>query len=200
VQGTAVSALVLANGNRACILGFSAQWAAPTPEKPYRFGGAVRPAELAPSVTAALTAAARCLVVAVGLKGLNSIDFLVEGEDFWLLDVNPRPGATLDIFESSQTSLFARHVSACAGMLPEQVRTPESATAVAIVYAEEDIAVTVSRDWPPWTADRPITGSVVKAGHPLCTVVASAATAAHARRLVAERTERVLAWTRAKAA
>ena len=35
----------------------------------------------------------------------------------WLIEVNPRPGATLDVFESDEGALFARHVAACEGRL-----------------------------------------------------------------------------------
>lgn len=200
VPGDAVSALVLGNGTSGLVLGFSTQWAAPAAERPFRFGGAARPAELAPSIAARLAAAVRRLIAAVPLKGLNSIDFLVDGDDFWLLEINPRPGATLDIFEPPQGSLFAWHVCACAGMLPEHVQIPEAATAIAIVYAENDVAVTPGFDWPQWTADRPMAGTIVRAGDPLCTVFARAATAAEARRLVTERAERILQWTTPKAA
>ena len=46
VEGTPVSALVLADGHRALVLGFSLQWSSPAPGQPYRYGGAVQPAAL----------------------------------------------------------------------------------------------------------------------------------------------------------
>ena len=55
------------------------------------------------------------------LAGLNSVDFLVADDAVWLLEINPRPGATLDIFEPDGGSLFALHVQACGGVLPERV-------------------------------------------------------------------------------
>ena len=61
----------------------------------------------------------RCmrLARAIPLVGLNSADFLVDGDDFRLLEINPRPGATLDIFEPPKGSLFALHIAACEGEL-----------------------------------------------------------------------------------
>ena len=47
VRGRSVSALFLADGARSRTLGFSEQWAAPTPRQPFRYGGAVRPAGVA---------------------------------------------------------------------------------------------------------------------------------------------------------
>src|SRR6266852_3880795 len=50
VPGKPVSALLLANGVSAVVLGFSEQWACPTPRQPFRYGGAVRPADIAPGL------------------------------------------------------------------------------------------------------------------------------------------------------
>ena len=199
VPGTPVSAMILADGSHAAVLGFSTQWASPTPAQPYRFGGAVAPADIAPATADLLTDAVRRLVAAVPLVGLNSADFLVADDRFWLLEINPRPGATLDIFAPDDRSLFALHVDACRGVRAPELARPTRARASAIVYAEQDIRVG-ALDWPDWTADRPHAGSVVNAGEPLCTVLATAATPDEARRLVARRSETILSSTCARAA
>ncbi|MGA8650288.1 MAG: ATP-grasp domain-containing protein [Xanthobacteraceae bacterium] len=198
VSGTPISASFLADGERALVLGFSAQWSSPTPRQPYRYGGAVQPAPLAPSAADKLTAVVHRIVAATSLMGLNSADFLVDGERFWLLEINPRPGATLDIFETKEASLFAQHVEACSGRLAAASGCPADAKAAGIVYAEDDIASFSVPDWPDWTADRPVAGSAFKAGEPLCTVYGCGFAAAGARALAEERRETVLSWTRAR--
>jgi uncharacterized protein len=191
VGGAPVSALVLGDGRRAMVLGFSAQWAASIPRHPFRYGGAVRPADLSGEAMGAMTAAVERLNTIVPLTGLNSADFMVDGDQFHLLEINPRPGATFDLFEPEGASLFGLHVDACAGMLPAQAPRYEGAMAGAIVYAESDITAVPTLDWPDWTADRPVAGSHVKADQPLCSVFARAASAAEARQLVEERTAAV---------
>jgi predicted ATP-grasp superfamily ATP-dependent carboligase len=198
VPGKSISALFLAEGGRATVLGFSAQWSLPTPHQPYRYGGAVRPAALAPRTEPLLAAAVHRLVASTPLIGLNSADFLVDGERVWLLEINPRPGATLDIFEPPEGSLFALHMAACAGKLAAASCYPDGAKAAAIVYAEQDIASVPLLDWPDWTADRPPAESSIKAGEPLCTVYACSSTVAGATALTDERRKMVLAWTRAR--
>jgi uncharacterized protein len=193
VRGAPVSALVLAAGGRAMVLGFSAQWSAPLPERPFRYGGAVRPAALAPDMAVALTDAVQRLVSAVPLIGLNSADFLVDGDAFWLLEINPRPGATLDIFEPAETSLFALHMAATGGVLPTRPPILTGAAATAIAYAPRDIHPVPAMDWPEWTADRQTAGTTVKAGEPVCTVLARAPDADAARELVDQRTAAILA-------
>jgi len=124
---------------------------------------------------------------------LNSADFLVRGRDFDLLEINPRPGATLDIFEPDDGSLFAMHISACQGILPAARPSYEQARASAIIYADRNIPVFPVFDWPPWTADRPAAGTAVDKGDPLCTVYACAATATGAREHAAQRGAAILA-------
>jgi len=57
VDGHAVSALFVANGEKARVLGFSEQWTAPCKRSPWRYGGAVRPARLAAAAKEAMVAA-----------------------------------------------------------------------------------------------------------------------------------------------
>lgn len=191
VAGTPMSALLLGDGKRAMVLGFSEQWAAPTQRYPYRYGGAVRPAALdARARMAAETAIAR-LAARVPLVGLNSADFLVDGRDVHLLEINPRPGATFDLFEPDGGSLFALHVEAFNGRLPEQPPRLDGAMAGAIVYADRAIATVPAIVWPAWTADRPPAGGRIDVDEPVCSVFAHAPTADAAKRLLSERCEAV---------
>jgi uncharacterized protein len=196
VRGVPISLLFLADGARATAIGFSTQWVLATASRPYRYGGAVQPATLAPDTAALLTGAVDRLVAAASLVGLNSADFYIDGERFWLLDINPRPGATLDIFEPPEGSLFALHMAACAGNLTAAPRYPVGAKAAAIVYAEDDIPSIPAIDWPDWTADRPQPGITVKSGEPLCTVYAGDDIAAGAKALADERRRMIIRWMR----
>lgn len=191
--GVPVSVLFLADGRRAMALGLSTQWASPTAQRRFRYGGAARPATLAPGIADALVAALHRLMQTIPLIGLNSADFLVDGDEFRLLEINPRPGATLDVFEPAEGSLFGLHVAACEGKLTSTPPRFDGACAAAIVYAECDIAAAPAMQWPEWTADRPQPGTAIKAGEPLCTVKAAAATAAAAKTSVDERLAMVLA-------
>jgi len=195
VDGTPTSALFLADENRALVLGFSAQWSSPTPEQPFRYGGAVQPASLTHAAIEAMTETVQKLAAGLSLVGLNSADFLVDERGIQFLEVNPRPGATLDIFEPVDDSLFAMHIAACGGILPPKAPCFERARASAIVYAERDIAAFPTFDWPHWAADRPAIGSRIARGDPLCTVFARAAGATEARALAERRIAMILALT-----
>jgi predicted ATP-grasp superfamily ATP-dependent carboligase len=197
VPGAPVSVLFVADGRRACVLGFSSQWASPTSRQPYRYGGAIRPAMLGDKMSGLLEDIVHKIARAIPLVGLCSADFLVDGDDFRLLEVNPRPGATLDIFEAPQISLFALHMAACEGELAAQVPRLAGSSATAIAYGKHDMRV-AAFDWPEWTADRPHAGTVVGQGEPLCTVHAAGPNYAATRALIDQRLETILARTHAR--
>ena len=119
---------------------------------------------------------------------------MVDGDDFWILEINPRPGGTLDIFEPDGGSLFSLHMAACTGDLIAKIPRLDGAKASAIFYAERDVIAPARFQWPDWSADRPNAGIAIKAGEPLCTVHASAGTAMEAQALVKERLSLVHTW------
>nr|WP_294523983.1 ATP-grasp domain-containing protein [uncultured Rhodopila sp.] len=193
VAGQPISAAFLAAGGRCRVLGLSRQWADPAPRRPFRYGGSSRPAPLSAARAADISGAVERLVSHTGLCGLNSADFLVREDGFDLLEVNPRPGATLDIFADSEGALFRMHLDACAGVLPDAIPRWPQAAAAAFVYAPAGITLPAIFPWPHWTADRQAPGSFVPRGAPLCTVLAEAPDAAAAERLVRLRAADILA-------
>jgi uncharacterized protein len=194
VPGRPVSALFIADGEQVCVLGFSEQWTAPTPRSPWRYGGAVQPAELPNDVKYQMVVTVERVAAVFGVKGLGSADFMVNDRDALLLEINPRPGATLDIFESDALPLLRLHLDAVVERrLPSAALKLPDAIASAIVYARKAITVPKGMDWPDWTADRPKCGERIDKNRPICTVGAHAKTATGAKRLVEERISIILA-------
>ncbi|MEW6437488.1 MAG: ATP-grasp domain-containing protein [Pseudomonadota bacterium] len=191
VAGAPVSVLLLADGGTAQILGASSQWTAKSSAMsstlPFRFGGAVRPALCAEAQLARLADAARTIAQALGLVGLNSVDFLADTDAYHLLEINPRPGATLDIFADAEGALFAAHLAACRGHLPDRPLVFTKAAATVIAYAPCDLPSMPALTWPDWCKDQQRPGTVLRAGDPVCTIAAEAETAGAARALIRER-------------
>lgn len=191
LEGTPISALFLADGSRAMLLGISRQWTDPTPAHPYRYGGAVRPAPVPEPRREEIAGIVVRLTQATGLVGLNSADFMLGAGGLHLLEINPRPGATLDVFDDSQARLFALHLDACRGRLPDDPPRLSGAAAAAVVYAPCALRVPEGMAWPDWAADRQRPGRV-RASAPLCTVLAEAADATAAESLVRQRRTAIL--------
>jgi len=192
-EGIAVSALFVANGERARVLGFSEQWTAPTKRSPWRYGGAAQPASLSAAVKGKIAEAVERLAAAFRIRGLASADFLLGETGPLLLEINPRPGATLDIFDSETTPLLELHLDAVlAGKLPRLGLKLGGGMASAIVYAPEALVVPSGMTWPAWAADRPKPGDRIDKSRPICTVWARATTSARAKRLAEERIVNIL--------
>lgn len=187
IQGVPVSLLFAADGMNASEIGFNQQWLAPTALMPYRYGGAVSHAELPQAVKQQLLTAARKLTSAVGLRGLNSIDGIMQGERLWVLELNPRLTATFDLYLAERGQLFELHMQAAAGSLANWPQLSDKARAHYIVYAPENISLPEDFDWPAWAADIPAGAALIKAGEPVCTVIAEADSADQAVTLMAER-------------
>jgi uncharacterized protein len=193
VAGEAVSAAFLAAGGACRVLGLTRQWTDPDTHRPFRYGGACWPAPITSARAAEIGDAVGRLVSWTDLCGLNSADFLVREDGFDLLEVNPRPGATLDVF--ADRGLFRWHLEACQGSLPDADAAAvwQGGAAAATVYVRNGVCLPAAFAWPAWTADRQPSGEFVPAGAPLCTVLADAADAAAAEHLVRRRAAEILA-------
>jgi predicted ATP-grasp superfamily ATP-dependent carboligase len=185
VPGRAHALNFLADGRTIRILAVTEQWCAPTPIRPFRYAGALirsaaEPPALPEDLVAAIADAAARIVTATGLRGLASADVLVDGSDWWLMEINPRPGATLDILDRRAVPLLEAHSAACLGAMPELGAPPVGAAAAQICYADRELAPVPDHDWPDCVRDRPRPGSVVRRDAPLCTVLAEGADRAEA--------------------
>ncbi len=181
VPGHPYAMLFLADGRNAVEIGVHTQILAPTSIMPFRYGGAVSQATLPASVRAGMLRAAQALTRAFGLRGLNSLDCMVEGDAWWVLEINPRLSASFGLYDiaADGARLFEAHMRACAGHLSWQSE-PEPARAHLIYYADKDLTVPPRMAWPDWVFDVPPAGAVVKRGDPLCSIVAAGGTAEEA--------------------
>lgn len=174
LDGIPHSVLAVASGGRMQMIGISRQWTVGSGPRPYRYGGAAGPVEVAADVAASMQAAAEKLCAELKLAGLVSFDFLLAGETPYLLEINPRPGATLDVFDDERGSLFRAHLAAAMGQTP-QVNVSMDVRAAAILYADPGSLDIGDEPLPPWTADRPAPGTHIPRYRPIATVYGSGA-------------------------
>lgn len=183
IRGQSVSALFLADGNRAHIVGFSRQWTSPARGAPYRYGGAVRLRRFDRNDAEKIGGWLSGLTLRAGLMGLCSADFIRGDGGYHLVEINPRPGATLDIFDSAETPLLRAHIDACRGK-PFRVPRFDDCMAALITYASRPVERFPKIAWPDWTADRQPAGTTLAAGDPICTVFARGTSAGATQRMV----------------
>ncbi len=172
-------------------LGFTSQWVAPMPRRPFRFGGLAGPVTLDADAEARMIDVCVALVPRLQLVGLVSFDFLLVDGEPHLLEINPRPGISLDVLDDADGSLFNAHVEACRDPASREplplAPPPEGVRALAYLYADDGPLTVPALDWPEWTSDRPADGALIPHHAPLATVHAAASTAFAARELVLNR-------------
>jgi predicted ATP-grasp superfamily ATP-dependent carboligase len=126
--GTPMSALFVAARGHAMIVGFAEQLTVAVGECPYVYAGAIGPIEIAPELAEQLAGVVEAIVARTNLVGLNSMDFLLDGAAFQVLEINPRPSATMALYEAAEAvtwphGLLGAHIEACLhGVLPHDPR------------------------------------------------------------------------------
>lgn len=184
ISGTPVSLLFAANGSQAREIGFNLLWMSPVAGMPYRYGGAASHARLPREAEQQLMQIAQQITNAVGLRGINSLDAVVEDGEVYVLEVNPRLSATFDLYQPEQASganLFSLHLQASAGDIDHWPELSSQAKSHHVAYAPYALKLPSAFAWPEWVGDIPAPGSVIATGHPVCTVLAEGKTTEAAR-------------------
>lgn len=186
IEGTLASVSFVADGHRAVLLGL-AQGLAGDPAFGaigHRYCGSLHPLRVEAHVLERLDDVAQGATKAFGLVGANGIDFVVRDGEAFVLEVNPRPSASMELLErAGRGSVFEAHVAACDGRLPSPPSLepgPHGVLGKAVLWAR---SATVVGDTHGWLRrddirDIPFPGERIGTGHPVCTVFARGADAA----------------------
>jgi predicted ATP-grasp superfamily ATP-dependent carboligase len=109
------------------------------------------------------------LVAAFGLRGPFGVDFIWDGERAWVVEVNPRPTASLELFNGVEA--FDAHLR---GELP-RVEARPLYTGKAVLFATENVTIGDSERWLELgVRDVPHPGERIAAGRPICTLLTTA--------------------------
>lgn len=200
--GVPMSALFIADANGVRIVGINRQWIGSRPDLPYVFEGAAGPVELPPQMTQRLHDAVHAIARESQLVGLNSIDFLFDAPECLILEVNPRPSASMTLYDDAYPlGLMHAHLQACQGAtpLPLPQRNAQTDTVSCrgfrVVFSETsqhvDASLTAALLRTGWCHDIPVPGIRIGAREPLCTLSASGQSIAAADALLQERCQHI---------
>ncbi|MEJ8850617.1 ATP-grasp domain-containing protein [Variovorax rhizosphaerae] len=203
VPGSPMSATFIANGSDAEVLGFNHMIVRPMGGRPFVFCGAVGPVTLPAELASRIRTAVRALAGAFSLRGLGSLDFMLDGDAANVLEVNARPSLSMGLYRrvrrlSATPGMVAAHVRACLhGELPQwPSRTgnvPVQGTE--IVYARRALSLDESAArrlaTHPDCHDLPSAPTQFEAGEPLCSVSASGSNADEVCAMLRRRREAV---------
>jgi len=177
-RGVPMSATYVANGRDAVLLGFNAQTVRRAGERPYLFCGVVGPLPVSDAVQREVTAITRLLAAVFRLRGLGSLDFLLDGDTVEVLELNPRPPASLALYlRVGACGPVRAHLRACGhDELPPAPARVDGVRGTEIVFARQalriDDAMAEQIARREGARDLPCAGTQVAAGDPLCSFVA----------------------------
>lgn len=196
--GEPMSATFIANGRDAVVLGCNEQIVRPLGDWRFLYSGVIGPVPLPDAVRGEAERIVRALTARFELRGLGSLDFLLDGERLEVLELNPRPPASLALYPRvGAEGPIAAHLRACGGDgLPALERRPATVRGTEIVFArgrmrldERQVAWLAGQ---PDAHDLPHAGYTWSAGEPVCSIVAEGASAPAVREQLAQRRDALL--------
>ena len=168
--GTQHSVLFLADGKNAQVIGFNTQWTIDLGEgQEFIFSGIINSCNLLDEHKERITAWLDELVCEFRLKGMNSLDFIQADEMVFVLEINPRPSASMQLYDAD---LIIWHIKASQGQLTDYALSNKGYTGYQIVYAQQDVMISDAFKWPDGCMDLPEFGVTCRTGQPVCSIIA----------------------------
>lgn len=174
VDGLPCSAVAVGDGRDAVVLGLTEQLLRP---RSYAWAGNATPARLPPVELVALGeqlgAVSREVVKRFGVRGAFGVDAVWDGRHAWVLEVNPRPTASLELFGPGSLAL---HVRGARGLTLSGTLPTACARVKLVLFADRDLRAPELDWWPAsLVRDIPRPGEAIARGQPVCTLVSQTA-------------------------
>ena len=190
IDGRSLSATFLTHPNQTHLLGVTKQLLgeAAFNAKGFQYCGSIGPLVLSTSLQQHLLELGSFLQREYKLRGLIGVDFVLQDNRVWVIEINPRYTASMELLESAMgRSLIQLHLDSFSDTCPDLGGRPLSNQTFgkAILFASEEVTIppTLSSHWEQCLnstggdcADLPLIGSTIARGHPLFTVFAQGET------------------------
>jgi uncharacterized protein len=196
VEGRSCSGLFVGHDSGCVFLGVTVQLIGPpwVHAAPFHYAGSVGPIPLSSASSQQFRVIGDLLTHRFGLRGIFGVDCILQDEVPWVIEVNPRYTASVEVWEYAfKSSALALHRLAFEGLndvagqrLQGMKLSTPSKTVVgkAILYARETVTIPTPTPWstvetvdpagfdPPAFADLPSAGDQIERGHPILTFFA----------------------------
>lgn len=175
ITGLSCSAVAIGDGLDAAVLGLTEQLHRP---RGFAWMGNTIPPRLPGSELAELDRQLRAVcqevVARFGVRGAFGVDAIWDGRDAWVLEVNPRPPASLELFGPGS---FEAHVRGARGWgLPAAGTAPAASCAAVklVLFADRAVRAPDPGWWPAGLVrDVPHGGEEIRARAPVCTLMSA---------------------------
>jgi uncharacterized protein len=190
-EGFVYGATFIGTGKSANLIGCCRQLPSTHPTAPFRYEGSIGPLSISETLARQVRNIGECVAKQFGLRGWFGIDFVFESEQVWLLEINPRFTASMELVNGrSCRSLFQLHLAAFDPALtdgsPEPAdmeirfeRKPIAAKQILFNDTNQNLAINADKSDALWdlnqnlestVCDVPDPDWVAVPGSPICTI------------------------------
>lgn len=167
-QGRAVGLFFLATPQNIYAIGYSHIHTEQTDSLPMRLHRLTPLPDLPLSQCKKIEGFAHMLTCLFGLRGLCSLDVVIDGDDIFILEVNPRAGLALDLYHTDPPMLLLHRYACLERAIPPFI-IKQNSSSVTILYAQKDMVM------PPLAPsthlrDVPFAGTCIKKNDPILTL------------------------------
>jgi methenyltetrahydromethanopterin cyclohydrolase len=125
------------------IIGFNTQWA----DSDFLFAGIINHSDLSNTQKNQLQIWVQKLVFYFDLRGLNSLDFIHTETEIFILEINPRPPASMQLYDTPFFSAYE------------------------ILYAPHTLIIPKNFNWSENCQDLPHSGVIIPKNSPICSMI-----------------------------
>ena len=159
-EGKSGSALFLAKQKLTKIIGFNTQWT----HGDFLFSGISNHSDLNDFQKIQIESWLQKLVNHFNLQGLNSLDFIHTENEIFVLEINPRISASVQLYD---LPLFQAHLTQNLKSIPQQ-----KFSAYEIIFAPHSLIIPKNFNWSENCHDLPHSGVIIPQNSPICSMIA----------------------------
>ncbi|MFL2870793.1 MAG: ATP-grasp domain-containing protein [Pirellulaceae bacterium] len=183
IPGPTYGAACISNGSETQILGVTRhlRMSRRLGTARFQYCGSVGPMLVAEPLNTAISTMANEIALRCSIVGLFGLDFKVWDNQLWLLEINPRFTASMDLLSNgADTNIIQQHIDACHNkpltQMPNSHRF-ETIKTRAILFAKSPTRFISSCNTLDYLADIPDNNALINVGNPICSVYGRGKTA-----------------------
>ncbi|MEM8669547.1 MAG: ATP-grasp domain-containing protein [Planctomycetota bacterium] len=183
IAGRTFGATLLSNGEQVRLLGVCRAVTHRGAENPFIYGGSIGPVKITSSIRGSIQRFADSIVKRRRLRGLFNVDFVLDAKgNLWMLEINPRWSASMELIELAMTS-FEPGTSLIAASFNEESASSmlDFCSCDQLFFKKIHFAKrTETFRRSSWESrlhsqetlhDIPADGEIIRPGHPICTTI-----------------------------
>ena len=163
--GTSGSVLFLSDGKDIDIIGFNTQFS----QNNFLFSSVINASSLTRLQRDVLSDWIYQLSRFFLLKGLHSLDFIVNENALFVLEMNARPPASAQLYDAN---LITRHIESSFQHVRRMPFSQSLVSGYQIIYAKRDTCIPSHYLWPSYCADLPQQNAIIRQNSPICSIIA----------------------------